>query len=70
MRMMDHRRAPRVEHGGDPDPRAQVSGISRDRQHCLRGDAEQQIVEQRLVVESDVGDLGRQGEDDVEVADR
>jgi hypothetical protein len=31
---------------------------------------EQQVIDRRLVVERDVGDLGRQGEDDVEISDR
>ena len=70
MRMMDHRRAPSVEHGGDPDPRAQVSRISRDRQHRLRRRAEQQVVDQRLVGKGDGGDLGGQREYDVEESDR
>ena len=45
-------------------------GIGGDREHRLGRRAEQQVVDDRLVVEGDVGDLGRQGEDDVEVSDR
>ena len=45
-------------------------GIGRDRQHRLGRRVEQQVVDHGLVVERDVGDLGRQREDDVEVADR
>ena len=59
-----------MEHGGDADARAEVLGIRRDRQHRLRCRLEQQVVDQRLVVERDVGDLGGQREHDVEVADR
>jgi hypothetical protein len=59
-----------VEHGGDADPRAQVSRIGGDRQHRLGRRVEQQVIDDSLVVEGDVGDLGRQGEDDVEVSDR
>jgi hypothetical protein len=44
--------------------------IGRDGQHRLRRRLEQQVVDRRLVVEGDVGDLGRQREDNVEVADR
>ena len=44
--------------------------IGGDRQHRLRRRPEQQVVDHRLVLEGDVGDLGRQREDDVEVADR
>jgi hypothetical protein len=50
--------------------RAQMLGVRRDRHHRLGGGAEQQIVEDRLVLPGDVGDLGRQREDDVEIADR
>ena len=45
-------------------------GIGGDRQHRLRRRLEQQVVDRGLVVEGDVGDLGGQREDDVEVADR
>jgi hypothetical protein len=64
------RRSPGVEHGGDADPYAQVLRIGGDRQHRLGGRAEQQVVDDSLVVESDVGDLGGEREDDVEVSDR
>ena len=59
-----------MEHGGDADPGAEMLGVSRDRQHRLGGGPEQQVVDDRLVLEGDVGDLGRQREDDVEIADR
>ena len=67
---MRHRRAPGVKHCGDADARAQMLGVRRDRHHRLGGGAEQQIVDDRLVLPGDVGDLGRQREDDVEIADR
>ena len=44
--------------------------IGRDSLHRLRRRLEQQVVEQRLVLIRDVGDLSRQREDDMEVADR
>ena len=44
--------------------------IGGDGQHRLRRRLEQQVVDERLVLEGDVGDLGRQREHDVEVADR
>ena len=59
-----------MEHGGDADARAEVLGVGGDGQHRLRGRAEQQVVDHRLVVEGDGGDLGGQREHDVEVADR
>lgn len=70
MRMVGHRRSPCVEHGCDADAAAEMPGIGRDRQHSLRCRLEQQVVDQRLVVEGDLGDLGRQREHDVEVSDR
>ena len=68
--MVGHRRAPGVEHGGDADAGAEVLRVGRDRQHRLRRRPEQQVVDERLVLEGDVGDLGGQREDDMEVADR
>jgi hypothetical protein len=59
-----------VEHGRDPDAGAEVFWVGGDRQHRLGRRAEQQVVDRRLVLEGDVGDLGRQGEDDMEVSDR
>jgi hypothetical protein len=49
-----------VEHGGDADARAEMLRIGGDRQHRLRRRPEQQVVDERLVLERDVGDLGRQ----------
>ena len=70
VRMVGHRRTPCVEHGGDADACAEMLAIRRDRQHRLRRRLEQQVVDERLVVEGDVGDLGRQREHDMKVADR
>ena len=70
MRVMGQRRSPGVKHGGDADPRAQETGIGGDRQHRLGRCAEQQVIDDGLVVEGDGGDLGGHGEDDVEVSDR
>ena len=69
MRMVGHRRAPGVEHSGDADPGAKMPEIGGDRHHRLGRGPEQQIVDDRLVLPGDVGDLGRQREDDVEIAD-
>src|SRR5271169_2211495 len=70
MRMVGHRRAPAVEHGGDADAGAEMLWIGGDREQCLGRRAEQQIVDHRLVLVGNRGDLGRQGEDQVEIADR
>ena len=70
VRMVCHRRSPGVEDGGDADAGAEVLRVSRDRHHRLRRRAEQQIVDDRLVLQGDVRDLGGKREDDMEVADR
>src|SRR6478672_362727 len=59
-----------MEHGGGADASAEVLGIGSDRQQCLGGGAEHEVVDDRLVLVGDRGDLGRQREDDVEIADR
>jgi hypothetical protein len=58
---------PGVEHGGEPDARAEVLGVGRDRDQSLGGDFQQQVIDDRLVVIGDVGDRPRQREDDVEI---
>src|SRR5260370_15076847 len=70
VRVVGHCGAPAVEHGGGADASAEMPGIGGDRQQCLGGRAEQQVVDDRLVLVSDRSDLGRQREDDVEIADR
>jgi len=59
-----------VEHGGGADASAEVPGIGGDRQQRVGGRAEQEVVDDRLVLVGDRGDLGRQREDDVEIVDR
>ena len=68
--MLRHRRSPGMEHGGDAEAGAEVLGVGRDRHHRLGRRTEQQVIDHRLVLPGDVRDLGRQGEDDMEVADR
>src|SRR5215475_8681912 len=58
-----------MEDGGETDTRTEMTGVGGDGEHGLGGRPEQQVVDHRLVVESDVGDLGGYGEDHVEVAD-
>jgi len=70
VRVVRHRRAPGVEDGGGADARAEMTGVGGDGEHRLRRRAEQQVVDDRLVVEGDVGDLGGDCEDHVEIADR
>jgi len=69
VRVMRHGRAPAVEDGGDTDARTEMTGIGGDGEHGLGRHSEQQVVNLRLVVKGDVGDLGGQCEDHVEVAD-
>lgn len=68
--MVRHRRTPGVEHSGDADVCSEMLPICRDRQHRLRCRLEQQVVDERLVVEGDVGHFSGQREHDVEVSDR
>src|SRR5215472_5822945 len=68
--VVGHCRAPAVKHGGGADAHAEVLGIGGDREQCLGGGAEQQVVDDRLVLVGDRSDLGGQRENDVEIADR
>src|SRR5690606_17726759 len=69
MGMVGHGRSPCVQDRCNADARAEMLGIGGDRQHCLGCGLEQKVVDQRLVLERYVGDLGWQCEDDVEVSD-
>lgn len=60
-----------MEHGGDADARAEMLRIGGDRQHGLRCGLEQKVIDERLVVKGDLGDLGGgQREDDMELSHR
>lgn len=59
-----------MQHRDDADLGAEMSGIGGDRAQRLGRRPEQHGVDQRLVVKSDCGDLGRQREHDVEVWNR
>ena len=69
MRVLGHRRAPAVKHGGGSNARAKVSGIGSDGEQRFGRRAEQQVVDDRLVLVGDRSDLGRQRKDHVEIAD-
>lgn len=58
VRMVGQRRASGVEHGGDADAGIKVPRVGGDGRHCFRRCAEQQVVDRRLILERDVGDLG------------
>ena len=59
-----------MEDGGEADTCTEMTGVGGDGEHGLGGHPEQQVINHRLVMEGDVGDLGGYGEDHVEVADR
>jgi len=59
-----------MEHGGGADASTEVPGIAGNREQRLGRGAEQQVVDHRLVLIGDRGDLGGQREDHVEIADR
>ena len=70
VRMVGECRSPGVQHGGEPDARAEVLGVDRDGDQGLGGDFEQQVIDDRLVLVGDIGDRSRQGEDDMEIGHR
>ena len=57
---MRQRGAPGVQDGYEADARTEMLGIGRDRERGLGRGLEQQVVDHRLVLIGDVGDLGRQ----------
>ncbi len=67
VRMMGHGRAPGVQHRGNGDAGAEMLRVGGDCEHGLGRGLEQQVVDCRLVLVSDVADRRRQREDDVEV---
>ena len=60
MRMVGQCRSPGVQHGGEPDARAEVLGVGRNRDQGLGGGFEQQVIDDRLVLIGNVGDRSRQ----------
>ena len=60
MRVVGECGAPRVEHRDEADASAEMLGIGRDRERGLGRGFEQQVVDHRLVLIGDVGDLRRQ----------
>ena len=59
-----------MKHGGGADARAEMPGVGGDCEQRFGRRAEQQAVDNRLVLIGDRSDLSGQGEDDVEIADR
>ena len=61
VRMMCERRSPGVQHGGEPDARAEMLGVGCNGDQGLGRDLEQQVIDDRLVVIGDIGDRPGQG---------
>jgi hypothetical protein len=59
-----------MENRGHADLGAQMFGIGSNGDHGLGTGFEQQVVNDPLILIGDVGDRLRQGEDEMEVADR
>jgi hypothetical protein len=70
MRMMCERLPPGVQDGDHAGLGAEMSRVGADDVDRLRGRLEQDIVDERLDLESDRSDRRRHGEDDVEIRNR
>jgi len=70
MWMVRQCRSPGVQHACHAHPRAHAPGVGRDGYYRFRGRLEQQPVDRLLVPIGDLRDLGRQGEDDMEIFHR
>lgn len=68
MRVIVEVLAPGVQHGDEADLGTQMSGISGNPVQCLCDGTKQDRVDLLLVLKGDRGDLLRQGEDDMEIA--
>jgi hypothetical protein len=68
--MVGERRAPGVQHGGQPDASAEVLRIGRDGDEGLGRSLEQDVVDRGLVLVGDVADWRRQREHDVIIGHR
>ena len=70
MLILRHGRAPGVEYRGHTDPGAEMFLVGGDGDRGFSTGFEQQVVNDPFVLIGDVGDRLRQGEDQVEIADR
>ena len=70
MRVVQQILAPRVQHTQKADRSAEMPRVSGDREQRGRTGAEQQIVDDLLVVEGQPGEFVREREDHMRVADR
>ena len=67
MRVMHQGLSPGVQHGEKPDRGAEMPRVRGDRAQGVRGRAEEDAVDDRFVLQGDLGDRLGHGEDDVEV---
>jgi hypothetical protein len=67
VRVVRQRRAPSVQHRGEADSGTEVFGIGGDGDERLGRGLEQDVIDDRLVLVSDIADRGRQREDHVVV---
>jgi len=70
VRMMGERLSPGMKNGEESDLAAEVLGIGGDDLERCGNGIEQDGIDDRLVVEGDLGDVGRHREHDVEVGHR
>ena len=70
MRVLNQRLSPRMQHAQKADLRPQMSGVGRHLQQGVGDGAEEQFVEHALVLQHQLGELVRHGEDGVKVAHR
>ncbi len=66
--MMGESWPPCMQDSRDADPGTQMPPVSGNRHQGLRGGFEQEVIDHRLVVPSDIADLAWQSEDHVEIA--
>jgi hypothetical protein len=70
MRMSQQILAPGMQDGEESDLRSQVLGIGGNLQKGLRTGAEQEVINDLLVLQRQMGELVRQGKDNVDIGDR
>ena len=70
MRMMVQVLPPGVQHGNQPERGAEMLGVGGDEAQRLGRRLEQDAVDDGLVLEGDLGDRRRHGEDNMEVGHR
>ena len=68
MGMVGHCGPPCMQDSRDANPGPQMLVVSGNGHQCLRGGFEQEVIDHRLVVPSDIADLAWQSEDHMEVA--